>query len=45
MASWKKLMIVIDVIFGALMICLMTIFCKNFKKNREKEAASANAEG
>ena len=44
MASWKVLMIVCDVIFAALMICLMTIFCKNFKKNREKEAAAANAQ-
>ena len=44
MASWKVLMIVLDVIFAALMICLMTIFVKNFKKNREKEAAAANAQ-
>ena len=44
MASWKILMIVLDVIFAALMICLMTIFVKNFKKNREKEAAAANAQ-
>ncbi|MBQ6406912.1 MAG: beta-glucosidase, partial [Butyrivibrio sp.] len=44
MASWKILMIVCDVIFAALMICLMTIFCKNFKKNREKEAAAAKAQ-
>jgi beta-glucosidase len=40
MASWKILMIVLDVVFGALMLCLMFIFCKNFKKNREKEAAA-----
>ena len=44
MASWKILMIVCDVIFAALMICLMTIFCKNFKKNREKEAQAAKAQ-
>ncbi|MBE5826828.1 MAG: beta-glucosidase [Butyrivibrio sp.] len=44
MASWKKLMIVLDVIFAALMICLMTIFIKNFKKNRESEAKEASAQ-
>ncbi len=40
MASWKKLMIVLDVIFGALMIFLMYKFIKSFKKNKEAEAAS-----
>ncbi len=35
MASWKKLMIVLDVIFGALMVCLMVMFIKNFRKNKE----------
>jgi beta-glucosidase len=37
MASWKKLMIVLDVIFGALMVCLMAIFIKNFMKNKGTE--------
>jgi beta-glucosidase len=44
MASWKVLMIVVDCVFAVLMVCLMTIFCKNFKKNREKEAAAAKAQ-
>ncbi|MCR5155159.1 MAG: glycoside hydrolase family 3 C-terminal domain-containing protein [Butyrivibrio sp.] len=44
MASWKKLMIVLDVIFAALMICLMTIFIKNYKKNRAAEAKEASAQ-
>ncbi|WP_029233227.1 glycoside hydrolase family 3 N-terminal domain-containing protein [Butyrivibrio sp. VCB2006] len=44
MASWKILMIVLDVVFGALMVCLMAVFCKNFKKNREKEAAAETAQ-
>ncbi|WP_026516422.1 glycoside hydrolase family 3 protein [Butyrivibrio sp. MC2021] len=37
MASWKVLMIVCDVIFCALMICLMAIFIKNFNKNKKLE--------
>ncbi len=44
MASWKVLMIVCDVIFAALMICLMTIFCKNFGKNKAKEEAASKAQ-
>ena len=44
MASWKKLMIVLDVVFAALMILLMCVFIKNFKKNREKEAAAETAQ-
>ncbi len=44
MASWKVLMIVVDCVFAVLMVCLMVIFCKNFKKNREKEAAAATAQ-
>ncbi len=40
MASWKILMIVCDCVFAALMICLMSIFCKNFKKNRANEKAA-----
>ncbi len=43
MASWKVLMIVLDVIFAALMICLMCIFIKNFGKNRAKEEAAQAA--
>jgi beta-glucosidase len=37
MATWKKIMIAVDVIFAALMVCLMVIFVKNFKKNRAAE--------
>nr|WP_297706038.1 glycoside hydrolase family 3 N-terminal domain-containing protein [uncultured Butyrivibrio sp.] len=44
MAFWKVLMIVVDCVFAVLMVCLMVIFCKNFKKNREKEAAAATAQ-
>jgi len=44
MASWKKLMIVLDVIFGALMVCLMAIFIKNFLKNRETKAEASAEE-
>jgi beta-glucosidase len=35
--SWKVLMIVCDVIFCALMICLMVLFIKNFNKNKKLE--------
>ncbi len=44
MASWKVIMIVVDCVFAVLMVCLMTVFFKNFKKNREKEAAAATAQ-
>jgi beta-glucosidase len=44
MASWKIIMIVCDVILGALMICLMSIFIRNFKKNREKEKNASAAQ-
>ena len=44
MASWKKLMIALDVVFAALMICLMGIFVKNYKKNKELEAGEKSAE-
>ncbi len=40
MASWKKLMIVLDVIFGALMVCLMAIFIKNYKKNKAADTSA-----
>ncbi len=43
MASWKKLMIVLDVIFGALMVCLMAIFIKNFLKRKKEEAPAATS--
>ncbi|WP_026652040.1 glycoside hydrolase family 3 N-terminal domain-containing protein [Butyrivibrio proteoclasticus] len=36
MASWKKLMIVLDVIFGILMVGLMCLFIKKFKNNKEQ---------
>ena len=35
--SWKVIMIVCDVIFCALMICLMALFIKNFNKNKKLE--------
>ena len=44
MASWKVIMIVCDVVFAALMICLMYIFIKNFGKNKAKEAEAARAQ-
>ena len=44
MASWKKLMIVLDVIFGALMVCLMAIFIKNFIKNKEPKVTKSAQE-
>ncbi len=44
MASWKVIMIVCDVIFAALMICLMCIFIKNFGKNKAKEAEAAKGQ-
>jgi beta-glucosidase len=37
MPKWKVLMIVLDVIFAALMVCLCCIFLKNFKKNKANE--------
>ena len=44
MASWKVIMIVCDVVFAVLMICLMYIFIKNFGKNKAKEAEAARAQ-
>ena len=44
MASWKVLMIVLDVIFAALMCLLMFIFIRNYKKNKEKEANAAKGQ-
>jgi beta-glucosidase len=44
MASWKILMIVCDVIFAALMICLMSLFIRGYKKNVEKEKAASSAQ-
>jgi beta-glucosidase len=44
MASWKKLMIALDVIFAALMIALMCIFIKNYGKNKKAAAADSTAQ-
>ncbi len=44
MASWKKLMIALDVVFGILMVCLMAIFVKNFMKTRANEGDGTSAQ-
>ena len=45
MASWKKLMIALDVIFAALMIALMCVFIRNYRKNKANESkADASAQ-
>jgi beta-glucosidase len=44
MASWKKLMIALDVIFGALMVCLMAIFIKNYNKRKAEMPKEPSAQ-
>ena len=44
MASWKKLMIVLDVIFGALMLFLLYKFFTNFSKRKAEEAKAGSAQ-